>query len=276
MSLSLHQLNKSMRIQKNIVKFPGKHTTIDICDDPVSPVAIQQWKAPQGIDTGISLVGPSHFLVVESNENAAVRDQSNGNASLLQQPLIGGQETSSFHIEHLDISLFPEAQQTNDGIENNNSAATTPTRQPTTTAAVTESENEAQVPNLENAMKVALLVIPISAGSIVSVTSGLFANQKTDLTHEVLFMAYTLLNYIALMAALLLLLLITLKRPRIPGLAKIVQLTMWFTLGAITYALSCAISIILAKGLVEVIFILVIPFLMGLFVIVLNSHSHTN
>ncbi|OVA14823.1 hypothetical protein BVC80_8957g17 [Macleaya cordata] len=258
--------------KENIVKFPGNQITIDV-PDPGSPFALQLCKPPRVLDTSSSSVGSSHISPdkVESTGNVAVRDQTDGEISytdsLLCQALIEGQEASNFHIEH-PSSLLSEAQQTTSGIANDEPMATSQSAEPPLPpAAVVESET--QVPDLKTEFKVASWVIVISGGGIVSVLAGLPGNEKAELTHNVLFKAYTLLNYISLVSAVALFLL-TFRRSNIPRLVIIAKLSMWVTLGSITYALGCATSILLPKSLAGVVLILVVPLLVVFLGIILS------
>ncbi|OVA05672.1 hypothetical protein BVC80_8863g24 [Macleaya cordata] len=259
----------------NIVQFPRKSTSIDM-PAPVSTVLHSICKTPQVLNTSIPSVGPRISTdKVESNENVAAREQTNGDisdpASLLHQPLIEGQETSSFHIEHPN-NLLPEAQETTSEIANDDSRVTSqPAEQPNQAAEVAESE--ARVPELKTAAKVSYWVMPISAGGIVSILAGLIGEEKTDLGHKVvLFNAFKSLTFISFVLGVLLFILSTLRPANTRGLVMVVKITRWIILGSITYAITCATSIILVKSLVDVVIVLIVP-LVIVFVLIIVSLS---
>ncbi|OVA05671.1 hypothetical protein BVC80_8863g22 [Macleaya cordata] len=274
------QTKKDSEVRENIAEItPVEQSIIDISNTvsiPGSPLD----NIRQVLDTSSGLSGVSQNIMVEqveSNENVASRDQNNGDisdiASLLHQPLIAGQETSSFHIEHLNNLLpEPEAQERTSEIANSDWRTTSqPAGQPTQAAAV--AGNEAHIPELKTAAKVSYWVMPISAGGIVSILAGLIGDKKTDLAHKVvLFNAYKSLTFISFVLGVLLFLLTTIKPASIPRLVVIVKITMWLTLGSITYAITCATSIILVKSLFGVVIVLIVP-LVIVFVLIIVTFS---
>ncbi|RZC60044.1 hypothetical protein C5167_021805 [Papaver somniferum] len=174
---------------------------------------------------------------------------SNIAPDLSNQLLIEGQVTNSSS----SLLAGAVAQETAVGDDNNNSAGVTSQVAEQTTIALANFASQVSIPDLKTAMKVAILVIPISAGGIISVVAGVM--EMKIHTHGVLFKAYVTLCCISFFTGVVLLFLSLIPK-RLPGL--VIKVTMWVSLGSITYAIGCG-CIMLLKSLVVTIFILVTP-----------------
>lgn len=139
---------------------------------------------------------------------------------------------------------------------------------PQEAVTVAGTENGVRDPELKTEFKVSCWLITISAGGIVSVLAGLPGNEKSVLTHKMLFKGYTYLTYASLILGVGLFLL-THIRPNIKGLVILVQFNMWMALGTITYAIGFATCILLPNSSVSLILVLVIPIVLVVLVVIL-------
>ncbi|KAI3871158.1 hypothetical protein MKW98_015058, partial [Papaver atlanticum] len=98
--------------------------------------------------------------------------------------------------------------------------------------------------DLKSESKIALGLFTVSAGSLVVVVVVIFGDKKIELSHPVVFQAFTSLSLISLISASTMFLL-TLKSPNIPYLAKAVRFTMCVSLDSLFFAYTWAASVLL-------------------------------
>ncbi|XP_026452985.1 uncharacterized protein LOC113353672 [Papaver somniferum] len=115
---------------------------------------------------------------------------------------------------------------------------------PPNSVADQDDHQETPPADLQSELKISLGLIAVSAGSLVAVIVVIFGEKKISLAHPVVSQAFASLSLISLISDIILLLL-TLKRPNISYLLKIVRFTLCVSLVSLYLAYTWAVFVLL-------------------------------